>query len=128
MIRRMLIYWYNTQTVCIKWIQCFSSYFIVSSGLKQDSISFPKLHSLYMDDWSHILSKFCSGCFFDNVSMKHIIYADDISLFGFTPSNLQKLPNICKDFWKANSITFNSLKYTVYLHLTILNFFHTYDV
>ena len=49
-IIRILLFWYQTQSVCIKWGQCTSLYFNVSNGLRQCSILSPQLFSIYVED------------------------------------------------------------------------------
>ena len=40
---RIIMFWYKTQTICVKWGKLCSSYFSVSNGVRQGGILFPKL-------------------------------------------------------------------------------------
>ena len=113
-IVRIILFWYQTQTACIKWGQYTSTSFAISNGTRQGSVLSPRLFSIYVDGLSHLLIDSKVGCFIDGHCMNHFIYADDICIFAPSPSGLQKLLNICGNFGKENCITFNSMK-SVYI-------------
>ena len=57
-IVRLLIFWYQTQLVCIKWGKSTSDYFSISNGVwqgLQGGILFPKLFSVYMNSLTNKL-------------------------------------------------------------------------
>ena len=55
-IVRITEFWYQTQTMCVKWGKVNSAYFNVSNGLRQGWILSPKLFAIYIDDLSHELT------------------------------------------------------------------------
>lgn len=107
---RILLLWYNNQTMCIKWESETSEYFNVTNGVRQGGILSPYLFSVYMDDLSGILSKSKVGCFIDNVCFNHVFYADDICLLAPSPTGLQKLITASEQYSIDTSIRFNPLK------------------
>ena len=109
MLVRILLFWYTTQTMCVKWGNCMSDYVYVSNGVRQRGILSPKLYSVYMyvDDLSDYLVNSQIGCHLDNVCVNHVMYADDICLTAPSPAALQKLINICYDFSIQNNLSFN---------------------
>ena len=60
----MLLFWYNNQTtcMCVKCGSCISHYFYVINGVRQGKNLSPKLHSVYVDDFSDYLVKSQIGC------------------------------------------------------------------
>ena len=46
-IVKLLMFWYQTQLVCIKWGKSTSDYFSISNGVRQGRILSPKLFALY---------------------------------------------------------------------------------
>ena len=46
---RLLLFWYTTQQICIKWGNSLSECFNVSNGVRQGSILSPKLFSIYVE-------------------------------------------------------------------------------
>ena len=45
-IVRIFAYWYQTQTMCVKWGKVNSAYFNVSNGVRQGGILSPKLFAI----------------------------------------------------------------------------------
>ena len=97
-IVRIIAYWYQTQTICVKWGKVNSAYFNVSNGVRQGGILSPKLFAIYVDDLSHELTLCKSGCYVDDQCMNHVMYADDICLMAPSAIGLQKMLDVCFDF------------------------------
>ena len=74
---RVLIYWYTTQTFCVKWGSVTSSYFNVTNGVRQGGILSPYLFTLYVNDLSEILCNVPCGLHVHNVLINHLFYADE---------------------------------------------------
>ena len=88
------MFWYRTQTICVKWGKLCSSYFSVSNGVRQGGILSPKLFSVYVDDLSVALSAPKTGCVINDTSVNHVFYADDLCIMSASPAGLQKLIDI----------------------------------
>ena len=49
---RIIIYWYETQTMCVKWGNITSGSFGVSNGVRQGGILSPLFFNVYVDNLS----------------------------------------------------------------------------
>ena len=70
---RILLYWYRTQTFCIKWGTMTSCFFSVSNGFRQGGILSPYLFAIDMDDLSVTLNNAKVGCHINNRCANHVI-------------------------------------------------------
>ena len=104
------MFWYRTQTICVKWGKLCSSYFSVNNGVRQGGILSPKLFSVYADDLSVALSATKTGCVINDKSVNLVFYADDLCIMSASPAGLQKLIDICYNYSVHNSLTFNPTK------------------
>ena len=109
-IVRIIAFWYQTQTMCIKWGKFNSMYFKVSNGVRQGGVLSPKLFAIYIDDLSQDLAMCKSGCYINEQCMNHVMYADDICLLAPSAIGLQRLLDVCFDFSISNDIMFNPIK------------------
>ena len=109
-IVRIIAFWYQTQTMCIKWGKFNSMYFKVSNGVRQGGVLSPKLFAIYIDDLSQDLAMCKSGCYINEQCMNHVMYADDICLLAPSAIGLQRLLDVCFDFNISNDIMFNPIK------------------
>ena len=107
---RSIMFWYRTQTICVKWGKLCSSYFSVSNGVRQGGILSPKLFSVNVDDLSVALSATKTGCVINDKSVNHVFYAADLCIMSGSPTGLQKLIDICYNYSVQNSLTFNPTK------------------
>ena len=109
-IVRIIAFWYQTQTMCVKWGRVNSAYFSVSNGVCQGGILSPQLFAIYVDDLSHELTLCKSGCNINDQCMNHVMYADDICLMAPSAIGMQKMLEACFDFSLRNDIMFNPVK------------------
>ena len=107
---RIILYWYRTQKVCVKWGKLNSSYFRVSNGVRRGGILSPKRFSVYVDELSKTLSAANTGCIISHIFRNHVFYADDLCIMSASPSGLQKLIDIYLKYSLHNSLKFNSTK------------------
>ena len=69
---RIIMFWYRTQTICVKWGKLCSSYFGVSNGVRQGGSLSPKLLSVYVDALSVALFANKTGCVINDTSVNHV--------------------------------------------------------
>ena len=109
-IIRILEYWFKNQVFYIKWQNAMSSSFQPTCGLRQGSILSPVLFNLYIDNLSVDLNNSGVGCNFNNKTINHLCYADDLVLFTPSAKSLQYLIDICRKFGSDFDVKFNVLK------------------
>ncbi len=109
-IVRILVYWYRTQTFCVKWGSATSTFFCVTNGVRQGGILSPYLFVVYVDGLSDLLNVSGIGCYVNNTCINHIFYADDLCVMAPSPSGLQLLLNICANYGIENDIIYNCKK------------------
>ena len=107
---RLIIYWYRSQTVCVKWGSVVSPSFNVINGVRQGGILSPRLFNEYIDELSCKLSACKIGCVFNGRTINHISYADDLIVFSPSSKGLQSLVRLCEVYGTENDINYNQLK------------------
>ena len=80
--------------MCIKRGKISSTYFNVSNSVRQGGVLSPKMFAIYVDDLSLDLAMCKSGCYIDDQSMNHVMYADDICLLAPSASGLQRMLHV----------------------------------
>ena len=114
-IRRILIFWYQHQKMCVKWGSLTSDLFSVSNGVRQGSILSPHFFNVYVDDLSTQLNKLKIGCLLGDFIINHLLYADDIVLISPSSAGLKKLLSVCEKFGDENDMLFNASKSAIML-------------
>ena len=112
-IIRILAYWYDRQTMQVKWGNILSSPFKVGNGVRQGGLLSPSLFSLYMDGLSRQLRECRTGCIIGNTIINHIMYADDLAIISPSSAGFQQLLNICSDYGVRFDIKYNDKKSVV---------------
>ena len=79
---RILIFWYTSQTMYVRWNNVISSGFGVSNGVCQGGILSPYLFCVYIDDLSIKLNDIKVGCTIGTTLINHLMYADDLVLLS----------------------------------------------
>ena len=69
---RILIVWYTTQTMYVRWNNVISSGFGVTNGVRQGGILSPYLFCVYMDDLSNKLNGIKVGCTIGATLINHL--------------------------------------------------------
>ena len=106
----LLVYWYSNMHSRCKWDEVLSDYFLVTSGVKQGGVLSPRLFTVYIDDLVVRLKRAGIGCHMARLFIGAILFADDLCLLAPTRSALQKMLNICRDFFSELCLTFNPKK------------------
>ena len=88
----LFLVWYQMQQVCIKWGKCYSNYFTICNGVRQEwnFVSYA-IFTLYVNQLTDKLIACNAGCYFNSVCINHVMYADDICLLAPTASAMQSL-------------------------------------
>ena len=87
---RIIIYWYGTQTMCVRWGNLTSESFSVSNGVRQGGILSPRFFNIYFEDLSEQLNALNIGCIAKHMLINHLMYADDLVLISPSTAGLQK--------------------------------------
>jgi hypothetical protein len=106
-IVRILMTWYTTQTVFVRWGSVLSSQFNISNGVRQGGILSPLLFNVYMDDLSKALQSLPVGCYMSDCLINHLFYA---CLISPSVKGMQCLLNKCSDYASDHDILFNTEK------------------
>ena len=106
----LLMSWYKSQCMCVRWDGSFSDHFCVSNGVHQEGVLSPILFTIYVDDLLEDLSKLGVGCYWDSLFAGSVCYADDLVLLALSPSARRIMLRCCKDFATNHSLRFNPSK------------------
>ena len=79
-IVRIFLFWYQRQSICIKWSKKTSEYVSIINGVRQGGVLSPQLFAIYMDDLSVCLTQCKAGCHLNETVTNHVMYANDICL------------------------------------------------
>ena len=74
------------QQVSIKWGNTISQYFTICNGVPQGGILFPILFALYVNQLTNKLIACKAGCYFNDMCINYVLYADDICLLVLSAS------------------------------------------
>ena len=107
---KLLMRWYRTQTMAVKWSHVESDSFSVKNGVRQGGNLSPLLFNLYIDDLLCDLRQSGIGCHVQSCAVNVIAYADDIVLLSPTRTGLNKLVQKCELFAVSRDIKFNAKK------------------
>ena len=90
-IIRIVIFWYTSQTMYVRWNNTMSTGFNVSNGVRQGGILSPYLFCIYVNELSKMLNKVHVGCFVETMLVNHLMYADDLVLLSPSAAGLSIL-------------------------------------
>ena len=86
----MMVSWYRSITVQVKWGNQLSSHIVISKGTRHGGLSSPFLFNLFYKDLIDMLSAFSGGITIGAMSYNVSCYADDILICSLTVTGLQK--------------------------------------
>ena len=102
---------YSTVKSCIKFNNNYSEYFDISLDLKQGAIISPLMWAVFIEDLEMFLQVGPnSGISIDDIIIILLLFADDITIFGHSPKDLQNSLNRLKDYCKNWSLEVNASK------------------
>ena len=110
---RILVFWYEHQTMCVRWGKVVSEPFTVSNGVRQGGVLSPLFFSVYMDDLSKRLNELNIGCSIGEMIINHIMFADDLVLVSPSTRGLSMLLAECQKYGIECDIIFNPKKSAV---------------
>ena len=114
-ILRIIVFWYENQSMAVKWGNIVSQSFTVSNGVRQGGILSPHFFNVYINDLSNRLNGYRIGCMLGEIVLNHLMYADDLVLISPSTSGLSKLLVECENFGIEYDIKFNSNKSAIML-------------
>ena len=107
---RLLLRWYKSQQLCIRWIGRSSEYFKVTNGVRQGGVLSPILFTIYLDSLLECLQASGRGCYWDNHFAGALCYADDLTILAPSPDALRKMIADCEAFGHSHGLRFNAAK------------------
>ena len=107
---KLLLLWYRTQKMGVKWANSESDPFIVQNGVRQGGNLSPLLFNVYIDSLLCELRKMKVGCAVGKTVVNVLAYADDIVLLAPTREGLQTLIDKCERDALSLDIKFNTKK------------------
>ena len=107
---RILVFWYSSQTMLVKWDGCLSVPFRIGNGVRQGGILSPYLYAVYMNDLSLSLNSQPIGCVIGGNVLNHLMYADDMCCIAPSVKGLNRLLQKCEEYASENDIIFNPIK------------------
>jgi len=106
---RLLLNMYTSHVTRIMWNGVFSERFPVKNGVKQGGVLSPVL-CIYIDGLLERLARSQTGCTVGAVYVGALAYADNLLVLAPKPSAMRLLHQICDNYAKEYSITFNASK------------------
>ena len=105
-ITRLLLSWYSSQQLKVRWSRNFSDPFPTTNGVRQGGVLSPTLFTIYTDDLLRSLEVSGIGCFWKHYYVGSVCYADNIALLAPSPA-LRSMLDTCISFAGHYHLTFN---------------------
>ena len=107
---RIIVYWYSNMMSNCRWMDSYSEYFPIPSGVRQGGILSPYLWAVYVDDLIIKLRESGYGCYIASIFVACVLYADDVALMSPTVHGMQCLIDICSSYANENALRYNFKK------------------
>ena len=107
---KLLCYWYQHQSMYVKWGSTMSSKFQVTNGVREGGVLSPLLFDVDVNELSELLNKSGIGGNLGGTIINHMLYAVDICIVSLSSSGLEHLLNISSDYCERHDLTFNAKK------------------
>lgn len=107
---RLIIFWYRSQTMVVRWGGSCSNHFNIRNGTRQGSLISASLYAVFLDDLSTELDRVPVGCAIHNRIINHLFYADDSCIISPSAKGLNRLLSKCEEYAISHDIIFNPLK------------------
>ena len=109
-IVRLLLQWYKSQKLCVRWLGKSSDHFEVSNEVRQSGVLSPILFTIYLDGLLDSLRTSGCGCYWEDHFSRALCYADDLTILASSPDALRKMLALCEHYAQAHGIQFNADK------------------
>ena len=90
--------------MCVRWGSSISSSFRVSNGVRQGGILSPYSFNMYVDYLSQTLNRCRTGCLSGNMTINHLMCADDLVLLSPSTTGLRELLCACEEFSMSHDV------------------------
>ena len=107
---RLLLRWYKSQHLSVRWMGKSSDYFQVSNGVRQGGVLSPILFTIYVDSLLESLRACGLGCYWEDHFSGALCYADDLTILAPCPDALRKMLAFCEEYAESHGIRFNASK------------------
>ena len=105
---RLLIFSYQNQSCLVRWNQTRSHEFSIKNGVRQGAVASPTFFSIYLDQIFIILKNSGLGCKIGPHYYGMQGYADDCALLSPDCDSLQKMLDLCKNYFDSVKITIST--------------------
>jgi len=90
----ILVNWYSVSAAVVRW-DMLSGTIQLMCGVRQGGVLSPVLFAVYANDIIVALSESGAGCYYDNMFVGCVMYADEILLLSASLCDLQLMISIC---------------------------------
>jgi len=94
-IMNILVNWYSVSAAVVRWDNMLSGVIQLMCGVRQGGVLSPVLFAVYVNDIIVALSESGAGCYYDNMFVGCVMYADDLLLLSASLYDLQSMVSIC---------------------------------